>query len=699
MKSKLLMTLSAALLATAVASCGNAVTSSSAPTPSIEDASVASKETPSSEEGKPASEEGTPASEEDPSSEAEVSVSEEEEPSNWLENFSAKLASGNFTAIAGDDENGLWATIYGLGEDAFYLDYPAEIEEQYKAIDVVGIAQDGLGYTCSLVDGELTDFAFQTFIDEEATIYDYFLSPMNILGAEFEDNGLGEYTSTDENLIGALASLTGWGNSASLISEVTLQVYDDYESATLSGILSDEDEGVEYTLSVMIFGLGETSVPVVEGLLENLVIPAAEWPAEDVAAMLATILPESETVIPALEGALKYDTLPSQYVSYYGFGMVSAIVVEDPSEDYATVLGDASWTVRENGSYLSPAEDVEITFVYVAENNRFSISFSEPTILEWPAELAADIVETLAPDSETVIPAFDGGDEYRLYQDTEIDIYTKDQTLGETYAGVLVEAGWTLTDEGYLSPAKDILITFEYEADYGCYALIVAAYSDILEAWPTEQVAAVFGEEITDQIAAYTGEAKGFRFLKDDTGTAVQILVEEGKEEETVAAYKQDLTSAGWTTSGEELLFSPNDQLYVMVYKGEAGVVWVQFGLNPYVNMLEEFPLDKINEFASTNGVGYTLPNGFTLVDPSGKGYLLTPGTSSNGMPYLYLLVIGNAFDAWVNVLESFLSVNGYSLYSDYSTDTEKLYLNQAFSHYVQISYNASTGMTSVVFF
>ncbi len=691
MKSKLLMTLSAALLATAVASCGNAVTSSSAPTPSSEDASVASKETPSSEEGKPASEE-------EPSSEAEVSVSEEEEPSNWLENFSAKLASGNFTAVAGDDENGIWATIYGLGEDAFYLDYPAEIEEQYKAIDVVGIAQDGLGYTCSLVDGELTDFAFQTFIDEEATIYDYFLSPMNILGAQFEDNGLGEYTSTDENLIGALASLTGWGNSDSLISEVTLQVYDDYESATLSGILSDEDEGVEYTLSVMIFGLGDTSVPVVEGLLENLVIPAAEWPAEDVAAMLATILPESETVIPALEGALRYDTLPAKYVSTYGFGMVSAIVLEDPSEDYAAVLSNASWTVREDGSYLSPAEDVEITFVYVAENNRFSISFSEPTILEWPAELAAEIVKTLAPDSETVIPAFDGGDEYRLYQDTEIDIYTKDQTLGETYASALVAAGWTLTDEGYLSPAKDILITFEYEADYGCYALIIAAYSDILEAWPTEQVAAAFGEEITDQIAAYSGEANGFRFLKDDTGTAVQILVEEGKEEETIAAYKQDLTSAGWTTSGEELLFSPNDQLYVMVYKDEAGVVWVQFGLNPYVNMLEEFPLDAINEFASTNGVGYTLPNGFTLEDPSGKGYLLTPGTS-NGRPYLYLLVIGNAFEAWDNALEACLSANGYSLYSDLSTDTLKLYVNTAMSHYVEISYNASTGMTSVVFF
>lgn len=313
-----------------------------------------------------------------------------------------------------------------------------------------------------------------------------------------------------------------------------------------------------------------------------------EFPA-DFAAQYVTYFAgeESETVIPAFDDAANYSTNTS-YVSSYGVAMINCTTPDATSEAaYAGVLEEADWTVtydEENEGYnaISPNEDIALFFYYYNGDLVIQISKYVAPILDFPAEFAANAVETIAPGSETVIPSdLEGVTNYATADSYQSGGYYVIQAYGEStlltdYLALLEEAGWAISDttNSYglyecVSPAGDIMLEVGYSSYYG-YLIIYIESPSIYEAsvrWDADAVASLVDavvpgtETVIPEFSIPT--------TVDPEYYDGQIWV--NSDEEGMTAYIAILEDAGWQVTWSEeytsyLCVSPNGDVLLQIY-------------------------------------------------------------------------------------------------------------------------------------
>ena len=183
---------------------------------------------------------------------------------------------------------------------------------------------------------------------------------------------------------------------------------------------------------------------------------------------------------PALTHLIGYNT---SYASYTTAAQIEIAKDANSMEFEVTFNGSANrFVVSEFGSYENAT-----AAQFVADFPEYT---PEPAV--WPAEQVATVVQTLAPGSETVVPALEGGDEYEWYNATELDVYGE-STLKDTYVGILTTALWTALDSSnYVSPAQDIKINLYYRSSYGCLEITFSSYTAPSAAFPATAIAAGF---------------------------------------------------------------------------------------------------------------------------------------------------------------------------------------------------------------
>ena len=410
-----------------------------------------------------------------------------------------------------------------------------------------------------------------------------------------------------------------------------------------------------------------------------------EWPADEVAALVAEVNADTTTVLPALDGGDAYE-VTDQYLLYYGCGVIFVDGAATLLDTYEAALLADEWVEAANG-YISPDGELLVALSYNADGYLIIYIYNAP-ITGWPEDIAAAIVESIAPGSQTVLPALDGGIEYAQYGSDEIDVYGE-STLLDAYVAVLTGANWTVSGDGYLSPEGDIIVTLSYNSYYGCLEIILAHAP--YAAWPTNEIAALL-PGVTDVLPAFSPDNNGFSLLNDSYGTAVVVSVAEGREEISVGLYEDVLEQQGYLFDSEKGYYvSPNNQIFVSVYTETAGTITIAFMANP---ASAEFPLDLLNAFLTEYELGFTFADDMGLVDTAGNGYTFGTGVYYY-YAYAYITVDGNVWETWADALDAFLTANGYEAYDQ--NDTGIAYMNDD-EHMVQITYDADTNVTQILF-
>lgn len=312
MKSKFLLTMSSVLLAATLASCGVAQASSVNSQPASEGGN--SSVVPSEDSNKGNSDQDPDGSEPDVIDSKEPEVSDPNVPevaSDWLEKFSEKLAEGNFTADAGDDTYGDWLTVFGISNEAFVVDYVPAAEKE-GAADYGVIIHDGAVYSFGIDANGLSGFKAVyelTEEDDDAIVYDFDYTPMDLLAVEWEDKGDGEYSTDDADFKAIFSILCGWGSdSAQYFSDITMVIEDTYDRATLTGSVETEDGIV--TAEIKIGSIGKTKIQAVEDWLADPVIPQAD---KDYVGLFQTAIEGENFTAVASEAG-------DEWCTFYGFG-------------------------------------------------------------------------------------------------------------------------------------------------------------------------------------------------------------------------------------------------------------------------------------------------------------------------------------------------------------------------------------------
>ena len=416
-------------------------------------------------------------------------------------------------------------------------------------------------------------------------------------------------------------------------------------------------------------------------------VGGVQWPAEDVAALLEKIVPGTTTVIPGIEGAEKVTIYTS----------LKEIDVKGPEtlvEEYAAILIDANWTGNVDDGFISPAGDVLITLVY-STTYGLEIHIAPAPITAWPTAKVAELIAKLDDETETVIPALDGGTEYELVDYTSsygvvvMYVYGQESLLTD-YQGVLTTANWTLiggdAEDGYdyASPAEDMQINVSYDSNYSCVNLVIQRYSSLVDEWPAADVAADL-PGVTDVIPAYAGEAAGFRHLNDAYGTAVTVYLKEGTTADAaISSYVGTLGTAGFTAFGNGFI-SPNGQIFLAVSEGgEEGTIIIQYQAFDHSKV---FPLETVNAFLAQYELGFTLTE--ALPDAADAGFALTT-MEDDGYHGLQIVVSGDQVEALTAALDPILTSAGYTYYSYYG-----VYLNDDY-HQVSIGYDSSLNVSFI---
>ena len=266
----------------------------------------------------------------------------------------------------------------------------------------------------------------------------------------------------------------------------------------------------------------------------------------------------------------------------------------------------ANWEVTESeGVYtaklmVDETHYAEVSFTYDSSSKiiKYNIMLALSEVQFWPTDVAAEIVESVAPGSATVIPAIEGANSYQKYGSFEIDVYGP-STLMDDYVAILTEALWTadqLVENSYISPAQDVSVTLSYATNYGCLEISITKYTAPSAEWPTDDVAALFPEGTTDVLPPFEGTADAYQTYSDAYGTGVLVFVGEENQDAAMEAYASTLLEANFTVSEkkEGSYESPNKEYYVEIYKGTDGAIGLELSMVPY------FPSADLEEAIST---------------------------------------------------------------------------------------------------
>ena len=206
------------------------------------------------------------------------------------------------------------------------------------------------------------------------------------------------------------------------------------------------------------------------------------------------------------------------------------------TDNYMTVLQAAGFKALNSGDSYSATKAVEgkglfrLDYSYDPEKEVITLIFYiylEPfSTTEFPQD---EISEALGGYLVDKVPGYVGettgfqlnDDSYGLYIVVEVEQGTELAAI-EAYKATLVENGYS-PKEGtsqYLSEHHEIAISLQKDA--GSFKIIIMR--EPYAAWPTVQIAAYLGEEITDTVPNFTdADADEFRFEPDEDGLWITI--------------------------------------------------------------------------------------------------------------------------------------------------------------------------------
>ena len=318
----------------------------------------------------------------------------------------------------------------------------------------------------------------------------------------------------------------------------------------------------------------------------------------------------SEDVIPSLPGANYYET-NSTYLVIFCY-------LESITEDagYTEILRAAGWRIDsekdEYGYYVAVAPDYsyQVSYIYQTKYHRLAIYFEN--VGKWQPSFFEEFF-TENSTYNVQIPEFKGKDKvtYLFMVSGESAIVgvqgatTKDV---ENYAETVKTAGWEVTyNEQYENYKAKLTIpgvgianmTFYYNPQISSAVLIIdgTIYPLPTAVFPSEDIAEILGEEITDVVPAYQGQAEGYAIEKDGLDHAVRVSVTKGTEKACAAAYIEYIKTQGYKLEEdcEDTYISPNLQIYIQANGiDNSGIFSIKFYLVPYTL---DWPSAKISEF------------------------------------------------------------------------------------------------------
>ncbi|MCR5505891.1 MAG: hypothetical protein K6F07_02750 [Bacilli bacterium] len=317
------------------------------------------------------------------------------------------------------------------------------------------------------------------------------------------------------------------------------------------------------------------------------------WPTETVASFVEELVPGSETVVPALDGGSKYETLNS-----YAYG-VNVYGEESLLTTYQSILVEASWVDDGNNTYHSSAEDIQVELVYF-EDGYLSITISKYYVpsLEWPA---ADIANLLGEDVTDTIPAYSGDNEGFILKNDN-GYYTVEVLLAEdadieqaigSYITTLTDAQWTDKEGIYYSPNDQIRVAVY---DFGNGRIVINfERNPLTKEFPLDRVNAFldeheFGFSLT---AGHSDTAEeGYYFYEGETinGNPYCFVSVTGNYlSEIEAFYQSVLSEAGYTLNED---WSTEDY---HVYQDALGIHEIDFSYSEDSNETAVFFYDFSN--------------------------------------------------------------------------------------------------------
>ena len=353
--------------------------------------------------------------------------------------------------------------------------------------------------------------------------------------------------------------------------------------------------------------------------------------------------------------------------------------------DYTAALKAAGWTVLdeadEDGYWtaVSPDGSYAISFKYDESYGDLDIYFGPSPL--WPSAAIAAFLEACELEDVT-IPAFTGdglsfqwsvGENWLTGElEGTMVIYGVDGESIENYCGALTLAGYDVEYDGEsfdftatlpLDGGYSYVIDGFYYATYG--AILITLPSSLIAPlpteWPADDLAAFFGEEITDVLPPFSGEATGYELISDFFGDALVVTVGEGKEDDALATYIEDLTKAGYVANGatyygDPIYDSPNGQIRVDVYTAGDGTFTIELGLVPS----KAWPSEQIAGFLG-EGCKDTVPaynsDDVSFVEFEGE----------EGDDYARVMVYFDEEDDAEQALADYMAIlseNGYGVYA-----------------------------------
>ena len=280
---------------------------------------------------------------------------------------------------------------------------------------------------------------------------------------------------------------------------------------------------------------------------------------------------------------------------------------------YGAVLTTAGWTIQDEKDaddfYVAVSPDGTYAIAYLYDEGALMIYFTPVNF--WNKALVKAFFEKYN-GTYVDIPALNVEGGYYQFIEYEMNemayyygyteyIHATMIVYGSTtddlprYKAILEEQNWTVKGSDNSYSAKKVIgtegvarIEFAYDTLMGCVEVIIYFKLDPIPEtnFPAAKIAELLGEDITDVVPAYTGTNEGFTILNDEAGTAVMVYVEEGTENDALAAYKTVLTQAKYEEAGEDAhgdmrYVSEHGQILVTPYYGTSGSITIEFRAAP----------------------------------------------------------------------------------------------------------------------
>ena len=309
----------------------------------------------------------------------------------------------------------------------------------------------------------------------------------------------------------------------------------------------------------------------------------------------------------------------------------------EDAQNYMTTLRNAGYKVLNSENSYSATKAVEgkglfrIDYSFDPQGSVITLIFYiylEPfPTTEFPQK---EISEALGGYLTDTVPGYTGettgfqlnNDSYGLYIVVEVEQGTEAAAI-EAYKATLVENGYSI-DEGtsqYISEHHEIYISLYPDAGSFKITIFRAPYLS----WPSAQIAAFLGEEVTDTLPAFVDdEAQEFWFENQEDRDDLLITIyywgedENGDQidfdtEEKVNNYIETLTSNGFfkfmeNEDGDEYYVSKNLQIIVMIQYND---IWDE--INIFINTVAsltagQWPTYHVNYFLNKHNYTDELP-------------------------------------------------------------------------------------------